>query len=48
MKISSRLTVLIAIQLVFLIIIGAVAYSGMERISQSVSQANATAKTQQI
>ena len=46
MKISSRLTALIAIQLVFLIVIGAVAYSGMERISQSVSQANATAKTQ--
>lgn len=46
MKISSRLTVLIAIQLLFLVIIGAVAYSGMERISQSVSQANATAKTQ--
>ncbi len=46
MKISTRLIILIILQLVFLSVVGLIAYLGMDRVSSSVSQFSATTQTQ--
>ena len=46
MKISTRLVILIILQLVFLSVVGLIAYLGMDRVSSSVSQFSATTQTQ--